>query len=169
MTGFESRRDREKAETGIPEKMDEKIGRALQGDIPLTDRPFAVLGKEAGGDERTTIETVRKLLDQGTIRKFGAILRHRESGYKRNAMILWAVPEKEAGKTGRFLSSRKEVTHCYERTPAFEGKYNLFTMVHFRDEDLVKGVGELARAAGIGDYRILESLEEFKKTSMEYF
>jgi len=42
-------------------------------------------------------------------------------------------------------------------------------MVHFRkktDEALLQ---EMAAAIGISDFKVLRSLEEFKKNSMEYF
>jgi len=169
MTDFQSRRNKQKAATADPGSIDKKIGKAVQGDIPLEDRPYAALGRKAGRDERSVIETVRELLDQGTIRKFGAVLRHQRAGYRRNAMVIWAVPAGEMERAGRTLSSFREVTHCYERSPAFEGRYKLFTMVHFREEDPKEAIRKLARAAGIEDYRILESLEEFKKTSMAYF
>ena len=84
-------------------------------------------------------------------------------------MVLWAVPPGHAEAAGKALSSFAEVTHCYERTPPFAGRYNLFTMVHFRNEDDEVLLREMATAAGIADFRVLRSLEEFKKNSMEYF
>ena len=84
-------------------------------------------------------------------------------------MVLWAVPPTDAEAAGKALSSFAEVTHCYERTPPFAGRFNLFTMIHFRkkaDEDLLR---KMALAAGVADFRVLRSLEEFKKNSMEYF
>jgi len=169
MTDVEARTGKQKAEAMLPEQIDNKIGQTVQGDIPLANRPYAVIAEMVGCDEKTIIETLRELLDRGTIRKFGAVLRHEKAGYRRNAMVVWAVPAGETEKAGRALASFGEVTHCYERKPAFEGRYNLFTMVHFRDDDPEEGVRILARAAGIWDYMILRSVEEFKKTSMAYF
>lgn len=161
--------NRRKSAAMVRGKIDQKTGKAVQGDLPLVKRPFASLGSSTGLDEAAVIETVQLLLREGALRKFGAVLRHQRAGYRRNAMVIWAVPAGETERTGRTLSSFKEVTHCYERTPAFEGRYNLFTMVHFREDHPQEGIRKLAGAAGIGDYRILWSLEEFKKTSMAYF
>lgn len=150
-------------------KIDRKMRKAVQGDLPVNARPYGEIGRDIGLTEKEVIEGIRMLLQDGTIRKFGAILRHQKAGYRRNAMIIWAVPDEEAERAGRILSSCREVTHCYERRPAFEGKYNLFTMVHFRDQEMGGEIRNLVLAAGTNDYRILESLEEFKKTSMRYF
>ncbi len=150
-------------------EVEKKIGEALQGDIPLVKRPFRILGEKTGRDEEAVVGVVRMLLKEGTIRKFGAVLRHQKAGFRWNAMVIWAVPENRVEQTGTRLKSFKEVTHCYERRPAFDGKYNLFTMVHIQGEDPGREIRSIASATGIEDYRILESVEEFKKSSMEYF
>jgi hypothetical protein len=42
-------------------------------------------------------------------------------------------------------------------------------MVHFPAGDPADFVQQLSQAAGSTDYRVLESREEYKKISMEYF
>ena len=122
-----------------------------------------------GSTEPEVIRIIDRLKQQGVIRKFVAILRHQQAGYEKNAMVVWAVPATACDATGRLFASFKEITHCYERTPPFEGKYNLFTMIHFRKnrpDDLIQ---QLAHLAGVDDFKILYSVEEFKKSSMSYF
>ena len=141
----------------------------LQGDVPVEKRPFLALAARAGIDEQTALDTIRDLLREGTIRKFGAVLKHQRAGVTRNAMVVWAVPPDRVGEAGAVFASFREITHCYERRPPFEGRYNLFTMIHGTGgtlEDLIAGI---AGRVGIGDYRVLHSEEEFKKSSMEYF
>jgi siroheme decarboxylase len=145
------------------------VARLIQADIPLTGRPFHQMAQTAGMTEEEFLSIARGLKARGLIRKFGAIVRHQRVGYTHNVMALWAVPSERAEETGKVLSSFAEVTHCYERMPPFAGLYNLFTMVHFRsraDEALLQ---EMATAAGVADFKVLRSLEEFKKNSMEYF
>ena len=145
------------------------VARLIQADIPLTERPFRRLAKTAGLSEMRLLSLVRGLKARGVIRKFVAIVRHQRVGYTHNVMVLWAVPPELAGKGGKALSRFKEVTHCYERTPPYAGRYNLFTMIHFRTQDSEVRLREMAAASGIDDFRVLRSLEEFKKNSMEYF
>lgn len=145
------------------------IARLIQGDIPLIGRPFQRIAESTGRTEEEVLAAARGLKVRGIIRKFGAIVRHQRVGYTHNVMVLWAVPPERAGETGKVLSGYKEVTHCYERTPPFAGRYNLFTMVHFRRETDEARLREMAAAVGIADFRVLRSLEEFKKNSMEYF
>jgi siroheme decarboxylase len=145
------------------------VARLIQTDIPLTARPFQRIAEIADMAEEEVLSLARGLKARGVIRKFGAIIRHQKVGYTHNVMVLWAVLPAHAEKAGKALSRFAEVTHCYERSPPFAGRYNLFTMVHFRNEEDEVLLREMAAAAGIADFRVLRSLEEYKKNSMEYF
>jgi DNA-binding Lrp family transcriptional regulator len=145
-----------------------KIAAYLQKDIPLVQRPFTLAAQELGIPEEEVIAVAENLLERGIIRKFGAILRHQKAGYRKNVMVVWAVPDDRCDEVGTLLAGFAQVTHCYRRLPAFEGRYNLFTMVHMRSEE-DKIIDRLSQAAGIKDFKTLASEEEYKKSSMEYF
>ena len=146
-----------------------KIAKHIQGDISLEKRPFKRIGEETGLNEEEVIGTINDLKKKEIIRKFGAILRHQRAGIVKNAMVIWAVPEEKCEAVGNILTSLREITHCYERVPPFEGEYNLFAMMHFKDDDPERLIQEISLRTGIKDYIILETEEEFKKSSMEYF
>jgi DNA-binding Lrp family transcriptional regulator len=147
---------------------EKKIAAYIQKDISLVKEPFKEAACELGMTEGEIIAATESLMEKGFIRKFAAILRHQKAGYTRNMMVIWAVPEERCDDVGAVLAGFPQVTHCYRRTPAFEGKYNIFTMVHLHDEN--DGIVDcLAHASGIHDYKALVSEEEYKKSSMEYF
>jgi len=149
--------------------IEREVARRLQGNISLTRRPFRKIAVEIDLTEAEVLAIAKDLRKQGVIRKFGAIVRHQLAGYTHNVMVVWAVPPSQLENVGKKLAAFPEITHCYERTPAFEGRYTLFTMIHFRkdaDRDLL---GKIAIAAGVSDFKLLRSVEEFKKISMEYF
>ena len=150
-------------------KKDRDIAREIQGNIPLTVRPFQSIAKRLQLTESEVIATVKALLTEGTIRKFGAIVRHRRIGYSNNIMVAWAVPDGKTEEAGKKLAAFPEVTHCYERTPPFAGRYNLFTMIHLRTNNDEPLFMKMSDACGVSDFKVLRSLEEFKKNSMEYF
>jgi DNA-binding Lrp family transcriptional regulator len=143
--------------------------RQMQGDFPIEKRPFRAAASRAGMNEEAVFDTIGTLVQQGVIRKFGAILRHQRAGITRNAMVVWAVPPDRTDEAGKAFASFREITHCYERRPPFEGRYNLFTMIHAGKDALEDLIATISSKAGVGDYQVLESLEEFKKSSMEYF
>ena len=154
----------------MTDELDKKIIRLIQGDLSLNPRPFAVLAEAIGITENQFIEHIRKLKDMGIIRRFGATLRHQEAGFGSNAMVAWLVPNDQVEEVGRILAQFQEVTHCYQRRPQKDWKYNIYTMIHgTNQEQCYQITARMSRSTGITDYRLLFSEQEFKKTSMEYF
>jgi DNA-binding Lrp family transcriptional regulator len=141
----------------------------LQGDLPVERRPFGTVAFRVGMTEDAVLDALRQRIKQGVIRRFGAILRHQKAGVTLNAMVIWAVPPERTEEVGTVFASFREITHCYERCPSFQGRYNLFTMLHTGDAGLESIIAEISDRAAVYDYRVLLSEEEFKKSSMEYF
>ena len=151
-------------------ELEKKIINLIQGDLPVTHRPFALLAEQLGISETELLAEIRKLKDSGVIRRFGATLRHQEAGYSSNAMVVWKVPDERLEEVGRAIAKFKEVTHCYQREPQKDWPYNLYSMVHGANkEDCHEIARRLSRTVGINDFTLLFSEMEFKKTSMEYF
>ncbi len=142
----------------------------IQEDIPLSPESFRTIADEINMAEKEVIEKVRTWKDEGLIRRFGAILRHKEVGFTYNAMGAWVVPVAKVDEAGRVMASFKEVSHCYERPTYPEWPYNLFTMIHGRSCKECEDVAEdISKATGIEDYKLLYSTKELKKVSMKYF
>ncbi len=146
-----------------------KVARLIQKDLAAAKSPFDKIGESCGLTGKEVLTIITELFKENIIRRFGAALRHQKAGYTKNALVVWSVPAKQAEQTGKILSSYSFVSHCYERNPAFKGKYNLFTMIHSKDENILPLIRDMAKAAGIDDYLILESIQEYKKKSPEYF
>ncbi|MFP4031011.1 MAG: Lrp/AsnC family transcriptional regulator [Desulfococcaceae bacterium] len=150
--------------------LEKKVIAAVQGDIPVVERPFEAIARRIGASEDEVIDTLQSLRDRGVLRRFGATLKHQRSGYKANAMMAWRIPEDRIERVGETVAGFSEVTHCYRRDPAGDWPYNLYSMIHARDE---AGCFEIARrmsaAVGETDYKLLFSRRELKKTSMQYF
>ena len=150
--------------------LDKKIIAQIQGDIPLEARPFAAIAARLGIQETEVIERIRRLKAHGTIRRFGATLRHQEAGFGANAMVAWRVPDERIDEVGEALARFPAVTHCYHRPPQGEWPFNLYTMVHGSSrEECRRMAREMSEAVQIRDYTLLFSEREFKKTSMAYF
>ncbi len=112
--------------------------RAIQQGLPLEPRPYAALAKRLGWPEAQVIEGIQRLREQGTIKRFGVVVRHQELGYRANAMVVWAIPEERVAELGRQMGRLPFVTLCYRRPPRPpHWPYNLFTMIHGRDREAV--------------------------------
>jgi siroheme decarboxylase len=151
-------------------EIEKKVIAAVQGDIPIAERPYLEIASSLGISEKDFLETLHGLCQKGMIRRFGATLRHQRSGYLANAMAAWQVDEDRIAAVGKKMASFRQVSHCYRRNPSAAWPYNLYTMVHAKDEASCREiVGRMAEAAGTETYTLLFSRRELKKTSMEYF
>lgn len=149
---------------------EKKLIRMLQEDLPLVTQPFKVIAGEVGLTEEEVIAKIQEWAKKGTIRRFGAILRHREAGFRENAMVVWRVPAKQVEKVGKIMATFKEVSHCYERLTYPGWPYNLFTMIHGRTKEECEEVArKISKATDTKDFKLLYSTREFKKVSMKYF
>ncbi len=151
-------------------ELEKKIIRELQGDLPLTKRPYKELADKLGIGEAELVAKVKEFTEQGIIRRFGAALRHREVGFTANAMVIWDVPDEQALDVGKIMATFNEVSHCYQR-PRYPGwPYNMFTMVHGQSKQECEATAaRISEKVGIKGYGLLYSTAELKKDSMKYF
>ena len=61
---------------------------ATQAGLPLVPRPFDAWAQALGRTPESVLHTLQQWLDQGTVRRIGAIVRHHELGYTANAMVV---------------------------------------------------------------------------------
>jgi len=146
------------------------IIKALQEGIAICEEPFDEAAKKAGVSAERVIEQIRMWCEDGVIRRFGAIIRHRRAGFVANAMAVWDVPDDCIETFADAAASHQEVSHCYQR-PRFEGfPYNIYTMIHGRKkEDCEHIANEISEKTGITNFRLLYTAAEHKKTSPLYF
>ena len=142
----------------------------LQHDLPLTDEPFAVAALALGWPAKRVLDQIRDWLNQGVIRRFGAVVDHRRLGYVANAMAVFTVAPDRAHEAGACLARRPQISHCYLRPRATDWPYDLFAMVHATTEgQIVELVRTAAAELGLSTYEVLFSVKEFKKVSIRYF
>ncbi|MGM0471341.1 MAG: AsnC family transcriptional regulator [Bacillota bacterium] len=152
------------------DELDKALVRAVQGDLPLSKRPYQQIGKQLGLSEQEVLARLRQLKEKGQLRRIAAILYHRRSGYQFNGMTAWVVPEDRCQEVGELMTAYEEISHVYQRPTYPDWPYNLFSMIHGQSEAVVNEVvRELVAQTGIDDYTILYSTEELKKVSMKYF
>ncbi len=158
--------------TPVPlEEIEKLVIKHSQEDLPLTTRPFLEVAGKVGISEEEILEILRSLKEKKVMRRFSAILYHRRVGFKANGMVVWRVDGERVDSVGRYLSTFKAVSHCYERTVEGDGwEYNLFSMVHGRSKEEVESFAHsVAREVGLEDFLILYSSREFKKRRIKLF
>jgi DNA-binding Lrp family transcriptional regulator len=151
-------------------QLEKSVIASIQGDIPITPRPYLEIADKLGISEESLLQTLKDLCARGVIRRFGATLRHQKSGFEANAMTAWQVEEERIEEVGKIMASFREVSHCYRRNPTPQWPYNLYTMIHGQSEEAcVRTARRIADKARVSTYTLLFSQLELKKTSMQYF
>jgi len=149
---------------------DKNYIRELQKDIEVTERPFLDSAQRLGVTEEEILQKAKYYEEIGVMRRFAAILRHREAGFVSNGMIVWRVPEERIEQVGVQLGAFPQVSHCYQRPVYPDWPYNVFSMVHCKSNDDAQKIAvEIESQIDVHDYKILFSSREFKKTRVEYF
>ncbi len=150
--------------------LDIQVIRELQEEPPLVAEPYRPMADRVGIPEELFLEAARCLREQGYMRRMAAVLRHREAGFRANAMGVWAVPPEEAEQTGPVMGSFQGVSHCYLRPTYPDWPYSIFTMVHGQTPaDCQATIDAIAAVTGITEYALLYSTKEYKKIRLKYF
>jgi DNA-binding Lrp family transcriptional regulator len=153
-----------------PTEEDKNFIRELQKDMDIIDEPFVKAAKNLGITEKELFEKMKHYEEYGVMRRFAAILRHRQVGFTANGMIVWKVPEDRISEVGAVLGSFPQVSHCYERPTYSDWPYNVFSMIHCKTHEEANEMAKTIRdQIHVDEYRILFSSREFKKTRVEYF
>ena len=147
------------------------VQRALQEGLPLVERPYLTLAEELGTTEEQVIDAIEQLQHGGVIKRFGMVLKHRELGYRANAMVVWDVPDEQVDQVGAVLGEEPCVTLSYRRPrrPP-QWNYNLFCMIHgtCRDEVTAQLEDIVSRRALDYPHRVLFSSHCFKQRGAVY-
>ncbi|MCP4745338.1 MAG: Lrp/AsnC family transcriptional regulator [Desulfobacteraceae bacterium] len=150
--------------------LEKQVIASIQADIPIVRHPYRHIARQLNIAEEQLLDILRDLVQRGIIRRFGATLKHQKSGYQANVMVAWHVDENRVDEVGNIMASFRRVSHCYHRNPTAQWRYNLYTMVHGKDEKNCRDIAaKMAKKANVDTYAMLFSRRELKKTSMTYF
>jgi DNA-binding Lrp family transcriptional regulator len=153
-----------------PTEEDKEFIRQLQKDLQVVDRPFLEASQHLGMNEDAIFQKLKHYEEIGVMRRFAAILRHRDVGFVANGMIVWKVPDQRIEEVGTMLGSFPQISHCYQRPTYQDWPYNVFSMVHCKSIAEAESMAEeIQKHIKVDDYKILFSSREFKKTRVEYF
>ncbi len=94
--------------------IDAKLINHLQNGFPICDMPYLQVANELNLTEEAVLNRLKKLLENGTLSRFGALYHAEKMG---GALTLAAikVPENDFEKITDIVNSFPEVAHNYQR------------------------------------------------------
>jgi glutamate-1-semialdehyde 2,1-aminomutase len=156
--------------TPAPAVRDRAFIRELQEDIEIVPQPFVGMAQRLGVSQEEVVHWLQEAKAAGWLRRFAAILDHRQAGYVANGMVAWRVPDDSIESVATFAASLPQVSHCYQRLTYPDWPYNLFTMIHAKSKESCQALAQkISQETGISDYVILISTKEYKKVRPKYF
>jgi siroheme decarboxylase len=118
---------------------DRELIAATQSGLPLVSRPYEAVGAMLGVSGDRVRERLAQMIEQGLIRRIGAVPNHYRLGYVANGMTVWDVADSRVDELGERIGALPAVSHCYRRPRELPiWPYNLFAMVHGRSRDEVQ-------------------------------
>jgi siroheme decarboxylase len=151
---------------------DAALAALVEEGLPLIARPFDAWAGALRLPRAQVLATLRRWHEQGTLRRFGVIVRHHEAGFAHNAMTVFNVPDDSVDRCGAALAAQHGVTLAYRRERTEGWPYNLYCMVHGRDRAAVRGaIATAIERSGLGPHphAVLFSRRRFKQVGARYF
>jgi siroheme decarboxylase len=152
------------------DEFDIAVIRALQGDMPVVEEPYARAAAEVGLSQERLLDHLSSMQERGLLRRVAAILYHRRAGFSANGMGVWKVPEEQISDVGARMAAVRGISHCYQRPTYEDWPYSVFTMAHGRSKVECDAVLDaISEQTGISERATLYSSTEFKKIRLLYF
>lgn len=153
-------------------EFEDSLIKAITNGLPLVPEPYKAIAKELHCSEQQVIDGISSIIKQGDIKRFGVVVRHRKLGYRSNAMVVWNFSDEDIDEYGYIIAKYPFVTLCYQRPRKLpQWPYNLFSMIHGKDEQQVKENVELIAAdcnMSADQYKMLFSSKCFKQRGANY-
>jgi DNA-binding Lrp family transcriptional regulator len=143
----------------------------VQEGFPLTSTPYRDVAEAVDAPVADVLAAVERLLAAGCIKRIGCVVNHIATGFDANCMVVWDVPDDDLDRLGVEVGRLPYVTLCYHRPrrPERDWQYNLFTMVHGREQAAVDAkIDELAAEHLPYDHERLYSTATLKQTGARY-
>lgn len=151
-------------------KIDIDCIRTLQNDLPLVPQPFKIMAENINISHSELLRFVRRFIKTRKIRRFSAVINHRNAGFLSNAMVVWKVKDDKIDECGAVISGFKQVSHCYRRAVYPNWQYPLYSMIHARNREQCENIiSDIAKKIDVNDYKPIYSFKEYKKETIKYF
>jgi Lrp/AsnC family transcriptional regulator for asnA, asnC and gidA len=114
--------------------------------------PVAELAKRLNQPENTVRYRIERLLKNGVIRRFTALVDPRALGLNVSAAVMFKVDPKKLDQLLEKLTSMKDVTNVYQ----LSGEWDLIAVVFAKDiQDLHERIEELRRTEGVKEMNVM--------------
>lgn len=145
---------------------------AIEKGLPTSLLPYQIIAEQLQLSEQQVLMQISLWQEEGLIRRFGLVIKHRKIGYDANAMVVWNIPNNEMDGVAQKLAKCAPVSLCYQRPRRLpDWPYNLFCMIHGTDRALVlQQISQITEQLGLESIEkdVLFSFKAYKQHGARY-
>lgn len=104
----------ERPEAAALDARDRTVINALQGEFPISERPFAEAGAALGMSENEVLVRLQRLRELGVLTRFGPMFQIERMGGA-FCLAALAVPESDFERVSELVNALPQVAHNYRR------------------------------------------------------
>jgi len=131
---------------------DRAILNMIQDEFPLTEKPFEAIGNRTGISPQEALKRIKRLKQEGYIRRVGLVLESKKLGYK-SLLCAARIDPDAIEEVAAVINREPGVTHCYER----DGELNLwFTITMGTVDQINEFISRLEKTFSIKLYKFPE-------------
>ena len=124
------------------DKIDSRILHELQDNFPLKERPYAIIAEKLQISEEQLWLRIRRLLDDGIIRRIGASFDSNKFGFRSTLAAVRIEPE-SVERAAQIIGTFPEVTHSYLR----KDEFNIWFTIIAADDKSIESILEHIRTS----------------------
>ena len=109
---------------------DKKLLDIVQDGFPLTSEPYREIASLLGVSEQDVIPRLKRLKDEGIIRRIGAIFDSKKLGYC-STLCAMKVPDQRIDEVALIINEYNGVTHNYLRNHEYNVWFTITTRKSF--------------------------------------
>lgn len=138
--------------------IDRRILTIMQKEFPLHAEPYRVIGETVAISEEEVLRRIKRLTDQGVIRRIGAVFDVRKLGYA-STLCAAQVPEEKVDDFVASVNAYRGVTHNYRRGHVFNV---WFTFIAPSMKEIEQALEELRGTTGVEQIITMPATRTFK-------
>lgn len=150
----------------------QKLREILECGLPHVAQPYLAIAEKVSATEAQVLAQIEHWQTDGLVKRFGLVVKHRQLGYKANAMVVWNIADEHVDRVAAMFSSCPEVSLCYRRPRRLpHWPYNLFCMIHGTDRSIVLAqIDAMVEKFSLQDIEkdILFSFKAYKQQGARY-
>lgn len=148
------------------------LRQTIEKGLPTHLFPYQAIAQQLALTEQQVLMQISLWQEEGLIRRFGLVIKHRKLGYDANAMVVWNIPNENMDAIALKLAKCAPVSLCYQRPRRLpDWPYNLFCMIHGTDRNLVlQQISQITEQLGLESIKkdVLFSFKAYKQHGARY-